>query len=70
MSNSWILDVIEDSQRGQPVCSACCAPVIPAEHDGAIYLECSTLGGERRRLRRLTDWGHTRKVLITADQVA
>jgi hypothetical protein len=70
MSNEWILDVIEDSQRGQPVCAACCAPVIPVERGGAIYLECAELGSNQGRLRRLASWGHTRTILITAEQVA
>jgi hypothetical protein len=70
MSNNWILEVIEDSQRGLPVCASCSAPAIPAEHDGAIWLECSTLSEDRSRLRRLTSWGHTRKLLVAADQIA
>lgn len=70
MSNTWILEVIEDSQRSFPTCEACSAPAVPAEHDGAIWLECATLSEHRSRLRRLTSWGHTRKLLVPADEVA
>lgn len=70
MSDTWILDIIEESQRGLPLCASCAAPAIPAEHDGAIWLECSTLGEHRSPLRRLASWGHTRKLLVAADEMA
>jgi hypothetical protein len=70
MTDTWILDIIEDSQRGDKRCAACSAPAVPAEHNGAIWLECSTLGEHRSRLQRLTSWGHTRRLLIAAEQLA
>jgi hypothetical protein len=70
MTDTWILDIIEDSQRGDPRCAACSAPVIPAEHNGSIWLECATFDESKSRLKRLTSWGHTRRLLIAADQLA
>jgi hypothetical protein len=70
MSTSWILDIIEDHQRGNPLCGACGAPVVPAEHAGAIWQECVVFNEPRTRLRRLLSFGHTRTLLVPADQMA
>jgi len=41
-----ILQLIEDAERAEPYC-ACGAPMVAADRDGALWLECS----ERHRPR-------------------
>jgi hypothetical protein len=63
-----LVDLVEDAERTNPFC-ACGAPMIVAEHEGGLWLECSA----RRRtgeglLARVTsfDWlaPHRRRLLV------
>ena len=65
-----LVSYIESSVDHHPFC-ACGAPMIPADHDGALYLECSRHDEERHGLSRLWSlFGHDRQLLIAADELA
>jgi hypothetical protein len=66
MTATWILETIDESLHGQHFCTSCSSHIAPAEHDGAIWLECARLSEPRSGLRRLTGWTHTRTLLIAA----
>ncbi len=70
MNDNWILEVIDENMRKDTQCTACSASVVPAEHDGALWLECMTLTKPLSGLRRLTAWVHTRQLLISARDMA
>ena len=76
-TNSWAVDLIEQSEREQPTCAACGAPNVPHAHAGTIWLECSDAIRPKSFLRRLVTLdalaGHTHRAImddLALDQVA
>jgi hypothetical protein len=71
MTNNNAVDLIERRHRDRPFCAACSAPTVTVVHDGAIWLECSTLGTRKSGLSRLfaldTLAGHTREQILDTD---
>jgi len=68
-----ILNLVHDAQRHDPSC-ACGAHMIPVDHDGGLWLECSTLrarGDEPVSLvRSLVDrLRHERRVILDREEL-
>jgi hypothetical protein len=66
-----LIGYIESAIDRTPLC-ACGAAMVPAEHDGALFLECATHDEDRRgviaRVRAL--FGHDRQLLLAAEELA
>jgi hypothetical protein len=70
MYNAWILEIIEESQRGPNFCRSCSEQTTPVERNGAIWIECSTLERNVSRFGRFRAWGHTSRLLLSAREIA
>jgi hypothetical protein len=66
-----LVTYIESVVDRTPVC-ACGAPMVPADHDGALYLECSTHDQEKRGFtaRLWSLFGHDRQLLMAREELA
>lgn len=62
---------IESALDRTPFC-ACGAPMVPADHAGALYLECTTHDEQPRGFfaRLLSLVGHDRHLLLAAEEMA
>ena len=66
------IDLIENAERDQPACPQCAAILVAAVHEGALWLECPTLGEPRPFLRQLIrldfEATHGRRLLLSASE--
>jgi len=73
MNNDQALELIEASLRDTPACD-CGELTRPVDRDGAIWLECASLGTSRGALRRLftLDFAatHVRRLIVDATELA
>lgn len=73
LTNAQAVEIIEAASREIPTCD-CGAPTIVNDHDGAIFVECSTLenrpGGLRRILHLDFPTAHVRRVVIDSTEAA
>jgi len=68
-----ILHLVDEAQRETPSCT-CGAPMVPADRDGGLWLECSArLRPGEGLLARLAslDWlaGHRRRLILAEDEL-
>jgi hypothetical protein len=75
-----VLHLVSDAERETPWCASCGAVMIPVDHDGGLWLECSDrLNRDDRkregllgRVASLEEWlfPHSRQVIISAEELA
>lgn len=53
MTNNDLLYLIEGAARERPFCEQCSEPTVIVERDGALVLQCVSLGQPRTRLQSL-----------------
>ncbi len=73
-TNTQIVDLIERANDAEPFCS-CGRHTTPVAHDGAIWLECSSLGDRpegrvRRLIAALAAPTHTRTRIVDVPTLA
>jgi hypothetical protein len=70
-SSTSLVSYIESAVDRTPYC-ACGATMIPADHDGALYLECVRHDEEKHGItaRLWALFGHDRQLLMAADELA
>jgi hypothetical protein len=66
-----LIGYIETAVDRNPFC-ACGASMIPVEHDGALYLECSRHDEEKHGVvaRIWSLFGHDRQLLLAPEELA
>jgi hypothetical protein len=66
-----LVSYIESAVDRNPFC-ACGSPMLPVDHDGALYLECARHDEEKRGFtaRLWSLFGHDRQLLMAAEELA